>query len=155
MLPIRVPFLTALAAVLTLAACGGEQAPSAGADGASPTEQASASQTAGGEQTPDAGGQVITVEMLTDDQGNNVFRPAEITARKGDVVRYTLVSGVHNVNFVADSNPNAQGLPTKPGDLLQLPGQTYDLKVVSPPGRYYFHCDPHALLGMIGHLGVQ
>lgn len=152
--PIRVPFLTALAAVVTLAACGGAK-DSAPSDGATPAaEQASAS-NAGGEQTPDAGGQVITVEMLTDDQGNNIYRPAEVTAKKGDVVRYTLVSGVHNVNFVADSNANAQGLPTKPSDMLQLQGQTYDVKVVSPPGRYYFQCDPHALLGMIGHLVVQ
>ena len=110
---------------------------------------------AGGPQTPDAGGKVVTVEMLTDDQGNNVFRPAEVTASRGDVVRYTLVSGVHNVHFVADSNASAQGLPAAAGDMLQLPGQTYDVKVVSPPGRYFFQCDPHALLGMVGHLVVQ
>jgi plastocyanin len=71
------------------------------------------------------------------------------------VVRYTLVSGVHNVNFLPDSNPGAQGLPAAPGAMLQLPEQTYDVKVASPPGRYYFQCDPHALLGMVGHLTVQ
>ncbi len=145
---------TALAAVLVLAACGGAKESSASAESAPPSEQASAA-PAGGPQTPDAGGKVVTVEMLTDEQGNNVFRPAEVTASKGDVVRYTLVSGVHNVHFVADSNAAAQGLPAAPSDMLQLPGQTYDVKVVSAPGRYYFQCDPHALLGMVGHLVVQ
>lgn len=146
----------ALAAALMLAACGGtqEQAPASTDSAPEAAEQAAAS-NAGGEQTPDAGGQIVTVEMLTDDQGNNIFRPADVTAKKGDVIRYTLVSGVHNVNFVADSNPGAQGLPTKPSDMLQLQGQTYDVKVVSPPGRYFYQCDPHALLGMVGHVTVQ
>ena len=36
--------------------------------------------------------------------------------------------------------------------LLQLPGQTADLKVTLAPGKYYFQCDPHAALGMKGHL---
>jgi plastocyanin len=34
--------------------------------------------------------------------------------------------------------------------MFQLPGQTYDVKVQSPPGRYFYQCDPHALLGMVG-----
>ena len=148
-------FGTALAAALVLAACGGAQDPSSSAQSASSPSGQTSPTPAGGPQTPDAGGKVVTVEMLTDDQGNNVFRPAEVTANRGDVVRYTLVSGVHNVHFVADSNPNAQVLPAAPGEMLQLPGQTYDVKVASPAGRYFFQCDPHALLGMVGHLVVQ
>jgi plastocyanin len=150
-MPKRIAILAALA-VATLAACnGGKEQP---ADIAQPQTSAAAAE-AGGEQTPDAGGQIITVEMLTDDQGNNVFRPAEVVAKKGDVVRYTLVSGVHNVNFPADSNANAQGLPAAPSAMLQLPGQTYDVKVATGPGKYFFQCDPHALLGMVGYLTVQ
>ena len=151
---LRIHRSAALVAALALAACVGAKDQAAGADTTRPATQAGAAPAAGGEQTPDAGGQVVTVEMLTDDQGNNVFRPAAVTARKGDVVRYTLVSGVHNVHFLADSNPNAQGLPAAAGELLQLPGQTYDVKVASPAGTYYFQCDPHALLGMKGHLTV-
>ena len=146
--------LVAVFAAAALAACGGAKDQPVSTDTATPSTSA-AGAAAGGEQTPDAGGQIIKVEMLTDEQGNNIYRPAEITAKKGDVVRYTLVSGVHNVNFLPDSNPSAQGLPTAPGELLQLPGQTYDVKVAAAPGRYYFQCDPHALLGMIGHLIVQ
>jgi plastocyanin len=40
--------------------------------------------------------------------------------------------------------------------MLQLPGQTHDVLVDLPAGKsYYFHCDPHALLGMIGQLTVK
>jgi plastocyanin len=61
---------------------------------------------------------------------------------------------VHNVNFLPDSNRVKTGLPTA-SEMLQLPGQTFDVKVTLPPGRYYFQCDPHALLGMIGRLEVE
>lgn len=97
-------------------------------------------------------GNIITVELITDGAGN-FFKPAEVQAHRGDIIRYVLTAGVHNVNFVADSNPGATNLPPV-GPLLQLPGQTFDVPVNFAPGRYYFHCDPHALLGMIGHVTV-
>jgi len=58
------------------------------------------------------------------------------------------------VHFLPDSNSIKTGLPPA-SDLLQLPDQTYDLPVSLAPGRYYFQCDPHALLGMKGHLNVE
>jgi plastocyanin len=97
---------------------------------------------------------VITVKMLTDGTGNR-FEPATVDAKKGDVIRYTLESGVHNVHFLPDSNPGRQGLPATASDYLQLPGQTYDVKVGWEPGSYYYQCDPHAVLGMIGHVNVK
>ena len=139
-------------ASMGLVACGGGE-PGPTTETAESAAQPSAS-PAGGPQTPDAGRQVITVEMLTDDQGNNIFRPAEFEVHRGDVVRFKLVSGVHNVHFVADSNPGATGLPPA-SDLLQLPGQTYDLKVTLAEGSYYYQCDPHALLGMVGRMKVE
>ena len=106
------------------------------------------------QMTPDAGGKVIEVQMLTDEQGNNKFEPAHFDAAKGDVIRYTLKTGVHNAHFLPDSNPGKSGLPAA-GPLLQLPGQTYDVKVSWEPGTYYYQCDPHALLGMKGHVTVK
>lgn len=143
------PLLLGTTALLALAACGaGDTTTAAPSD-----EAASASVAAGGEQTPDAGGSVIEIEMLTDDQGNNVFRPAEFTAKRGDVVRFKLVGGVHNVSFPADSNVGSANLPG-PSDMLQLPGQTFDVKVTQDAGSHYFQCDPHALLGMVGRMTV-
>lgn len=145
---LRYSSLTA-ATVLVLAACG--EGPKEGGSSPSATTQAGA--VASGPVTPDAGGKIITVEMETQPDGSNIYEPAHVEAKRGDVIRYMLVTGVHNAHFVADSNAGKTGLPPTP-QLLQLPGQTYDFKVDLAPGTYYFHCDPHALLGMIGHLTV-
>ena len=129
--------------MLTLA-CGGERA-SDGADDADPAVAAP--------QAPEAEGDVIEVKLITDEQGNR-FEPAQLEAEQGDIIRLVLVSGVHNMNFLPDSNPGATGLPPAT-DMLQLPGQTLDIPVTMKPGHYYFQCDPHALLGMVGHLEVE
>lgn len=99
-----------------------------------------------------ATGKVIEVRMITDGNGN-YYEPAAIHAQTGDILRFTLASGVHNVNFLPDSNAGKQGLPA-PSDLLQLPGQTLDVPVTFAEGSYYFQCDPHATLGMTGRLHV-
>ena len=135
--------------LLVAAACaGGEKA----SDTSGATPAATTPAASGGTSTPAPGGQVHVVEMITDGTGN-YFKPREINVKRGDVVRYTLTSGVHNVDFFPDSNPTWRGAPIV-SDMLQLPGQTFDLAVNFAPGKYYFHCDPHAMLGMIGHLVV-
>jgi plastocyanin len=136
---------TALAA---LAACGGESARPSADSPATPAPPAEAP------PAPAATGDTIIVKLLTDEAGNNRFEPAEIEAEKGDLIRFTLETGVHNVHFLADSNAIKTNLPAA-SELLQLPGQTYDLVVALEPGTYYFQCDPHALLGMQGHLKVE
>lgn len=116
---------------------------------------ASSNARAGGGEDGDgeAGdGDTVLVEMITDETGN-YFKPSRIEAERGDVIRFTLTSGVHNVNFLPDSNAGKPGL-APPSDMLQLPGQTYDLRVTIGEGAYYFQCDPHAALGMTGRLEV-
>ena len=142
------------AATAAIVACSGGDKGAAGDESATATGGAPAATTAGGEQTPDAGGKVITVKLITDGTSNR-FEPANFEAHRGDVIRYVLESGVHNVHFLADSNPGKQGLPTAPSDYLQLPGQTYDVKVTWAEGKYYYQCDPHAVLGMVGRIEVE
>lgn len=146
--------LIAIAALIALGACSGGGSNTVADSSKSAAAPSTAATTAAGPQTPDPGHQVIVVEALTDEQGNNVFRPAKVEAHRGDVLRFTLKSGVHNVHFLPDSNPGKSGLPAA-SDMLQLPGQTFDVKVTFEPGHYYFQCDPHALLGMKGHLEVE
>ena len=138
-----------LAVTLTTAACGGSGEPRVDTAAAAPSDGGAAAGTV----TPDAGGRVITVEMETQPDGSNVFEPATIEAKRGDVIRYHLMTGVHNTHFLPDSNAGKSNLPAA-SSMLQLPGQTYDVKVTLAPGTYYFQCDPHALLGMMGHLTV-
>jgi plastocyanin len=137
----------------TLAACKGESAPT-GDRSAPPTPSSSATTATGGPFTPDPGGKVVAVELYSDANGN-YFKPAEVHVNRGDVVRFTLKVGVHNVHFLADSNAGRTGYPAAASDFLQLPGQTWDVAVKMPAGTYYFQCDPHAALGMKGRLIVH
>ena len=145
-----------LTATFALGACGGGEKTTDSAQSAAvtPATPASSGSDMAENLTPDPGGKIIVVQMMTDDQGNNRFDPAEVEAHRGDVVRFTLKTGVHNVHFLADSNVVKTGLPAATA-LLQLPGQTIDLKVSLPEGKYYFQCDPHAALGMKGRLEVE
>lgn len=100
-----------------------------------------------------AEGRVIEVKLVTDEKGN-YFEPAQITARTGDVLRLTLVSGVHALSFPVDGNPPGAVLPP-PTDFLQVAGQRTDVPVTMGPGEYTFHCAPHAPFGMTGRLTVK
>jgi len=142
-----VRFAAAVAVVLAVSGCSGERKEAteneAAEHAATPPSQASASAT----------GDTILIEAWTDGTGN-YFKPNKVEAHPGDVLRYVLKAGVHNVHFLPDSNSIKTGLPPA-SDLLQLPGQTYDLVVSMQPGDYYFQCDPHAALGMKGRLEVE
>lgn len=148
----RLFVVVGIAAAGVIAACGGGEkgatSDSAASASAAPAASPSASAPAA---TPT--GKVIVVKLITDDAGNR-FEPNKLEAHRGDVIRYTLAAGVHNVHFLPDSNPGKSGLPPA-SDMLQLPGQTLDIPVNFAKGHYYFQCDPHAALGMIGHLEVE
>lgn len=130
-------------AVAALGACGEKAADSGGRSAEEAPAAAAAAPT----------GSVIEIKAITDDQGNR-FEPREVEAKPGDVLRVVLVTGVHNLHFLPDSNPGKTGLPG-PSEMLQLPGQTIDVPITFGPGEYYFQCDPHAALGMTGKLEVE
>lgn len=136
--------LFAVAAILSLAGCSSDTKEPPRSDTA-----ATASETPSSAAT----GDTILIEMWTDGTGN-YFKPNKVEAHPGDVLRYVLKAGVHNVHFLPDSNSIKTGLPAA-SEMLQLPEQTYDLVVSMAPGEYYFQCDPHAALGMKGELEVE
>ena len=140
--------LTLMVVGFGAAACGGK--PAASSDAANPAAGGAA--TAGGAVAKPTG-KIVVVELITDAVGN-YFKPAEFEVHRGDVIRYTLSVGVHNVHFLPDSNPGKLNLPPV-SEFLQLPGQTFDVPVNFEPGTYYFQCDPHVLLGMKGHVKVE
>lgn len=135
--------------VLTIAACSkGDKAPAAD------TAQTGAPSASGAQAlTPAPGGKTIVIEAVTDEKGN-YFSPNKIEAHRGDLLRFTLKIGVHNVHFLPDSNSIKTGLPPA-SEMLQLPGQTVDILVNFEEGHYYFQCDPHVALGMKGYLEVE
>ena len=142
-----------IAAVVGATLVGCSKSDSAKSTAADSSASAAAPAAASGAVQPDPGGKIITVQLITDATGN-YFKPKDILARKGDLIRYTLGQGVHNVDFLPDSNGGRKGLP-KASDMLQLPGQTFDVLVSWDAGKYYFQCDPHALLGMRGYVTVE
>jgi len=128
-----------VAAILIAAACGGGEK--------KPAENAPAAQPAA------PTGAVIEITATTDDKGS-YYEPKEVNAKPGDVLRFKLITGVHNVNFLPDSNPGKAGLPPVTA-FLQLPGQTIDIPMTFGEGDFYFQCDPHAALGMKGKVHVK
>ncbi|HVT37989.1 MAG TPA: plastocyanin/azurin family copper-binding protein [Gemmatimonadaceae bacterium] len=129
-------------------ACGGKQE----ADRGTPAGSGAAPASVGAPPVTPTG-KVVVVTMVSD-AGGNYFKPADFTVHRGDVIRFTLGIGVHNVRFLPDSNAGKANLPAA-SELLQLPGQTYDLPVNVEPGSYYFQCDAHLALGMKGHVHVE
>ena len=142
--------VSALCSAVVITACSGEKKESGENESA---EHAATPPAAGAPSSVAATGDTIIVEAWTDGTGN-YFKPNKIEAHPGDVLRYVLKVGVHNVHFLPDSNEVKTGLPPA-SEMLQLPGQTYDVAVTMPAGKYYFQCDPHAALGMKGHLEVE
>jgi plastocyanin len=96
---------------------------------------------------------IVTILMIRDSAGMR-FSPSRIVAHRGDTLHFVNGAGRHNVDFVADSNPRNVALPaaTPP---LEKAGATVDIPVDLPSGRYYFQCDAHAEMGMVGHLIVE
>jgi plastocyanin len=137
--------VVAFAALILAGACGGSDTAKQETQPAEAVEEPAEHAT--------ATGKVIEVAMITDEKGNR-FEPSEIHAEEGDVVRFTLKIGAHNVNFPQDKNPGKSGLPAA-SEILQLPGQTLDVPVNFEEGEYFFQCDPHAALGMVGKLIVH
>ncbi len=133
--------------VCAIAACGTRDA----ANGTSP--DTTAAKATNGPPAAAPTGKTVTVELNSDANGN-YFKPATFEVHRGDVVRFTLKSGVHNVHFLPDSNAGKSNLPPA-SDMLQLPDQTFDVPVNFAEGTYYFQCDPHAALGMSGHMKVE
>jgi len=141
-------------AVILLTACTkGEKGTAAGDSSEAASTTSVPAPGAGSPATPAPGRKIIVVELVSNEKGS-FFEPNEIEAEKGDVIRFTLKVGVHNVHFLPDSNTVKTGLPPA-SEMLQLPGQTYDVPVTFEPGTYYFQCDPHVALGMKGHLKVE
>jgi plastocyanin len=99
-----------------------------------------------GDRPAAANGRVIPIRLVTDEQGNR-FDPEVVEARRGDVLRFTLSSGVHSIRLVTAGGASSA--------LMQTPGEVLDVPLALAPGEYTFQCDPHVALGMVGRLTVR
>ena len=152
-------------------ACGGgaRNADTAAVPASAQPAPAGASAAAGG--APAAGAQAATgttheVRMVGD--GNSYkYEPATLTIKRGDAVKWTVVSGPpHNVSFWPDSIPagaDKQLGPNMPNPMSPLtsplfnnPGESYTVSFAGvPAGTYKYYCTPHLAMGMKATLTVQ
>jgi plastocyanin len=165
--------LTLLASVVFLSACaGGGDDTGAGATAgattaATPGQPAATPGGTGGAVTEQpATGQTHTVRMLLDGQSYR-FDPATITIRRGDAVKWVMVSGApHNVAFEADKLPagaqaqlsanmkKQQGPLSSP--MMMNANEEYVISFAGlPAGSYPYICTPHLAMNMRGTVTVQ
>lgn len=101
---------------------------------------------------------IIEVEMHTTQEGTSgKFAPEVVRARQGDVLRFRMADGlsIHNVSFTFITN-DTRGTPLPPdGPFLTEKGQSWQMRIDLPPGRYQFACIPHAATGERGVLIVE
>ncbi len=164
--------LTLLASAVILSACagGGDTAAdtAAGATtGATATPPAPGQPpAAGGGAAQPATGQTHTVRMVGDALGYR-FEPANITVKRGDAVKWLMVSGgPHNVAFQQDGIPagaqtqlsanmaNQQGPLSSP--MMMNANEEYTVSFAGvPAGAYNYVCTPHLAMNMKGVVTVQ
>jgi plastocyanin len=165
--------VTLLASALLLSACagGGENntagATTGGATGAATATPPAAQPPAGGAAGAQAAtGQTHTVRMVGDAQGYR-FEPANITVKRGDAVKWVMVSGgPHNVQFDPNGIPGgaqAQLTANMPNQATPLgspmmmnANEEYTVSFAGvPAGAYNYTCTPHLAMNMKGVVTVQ
>lgn len=165
--------VVAALAASALVACGGGEKNKPETTAAAPPAAVPAA--APGAPAPAAGApaaaQAITgktwdVKMYADEKGSR-FDPVNLTIKRGDGIRWTLVNGPpHNVAFWSDSIPSGAASALQgnmPDQMAALSGpmmlnlnQTYTISFAGvPAGTYHYYCVPHLALGMKGTITVQ
>lgn len=162
-----------LSGAALMSACGGEKkaadttaAAPAAATPAS-TTPAAAAPAAGAVAAAPITGKTIEVKMIGDASGYK-FEPANITLKKGDGIKFTMVSGgPHNVAFLnvtdagtaaqLDANmPGADKLGPMSSHMLMQPNEAYIVSFGNvAAGKYDFTCTPHAAMNMKGTVTVE
>merc|ERR1719238_1321178 len=86
---------------------------------------------------------------LGSDSGGLVFVPDSLTIKAGSTVQFVNNAGFpHNVVFDEDAVPDGVDVDKiSKEDLLNAPGETYDVKFTAP-GTYGYYCQPHQGAGM-------
>lgn len=146
-----------VALLLVLTACGAGASPSA-----TPAGEATSAPPTGGEASATAmtdaasasmeAGDVVEITVGTDDGGEPVFVPTDVTVPAGATVRLTFVnesdSIPHNLTF-SRTGP----IDTATASIVQ-PGEQETIEFTAPePGDYPFMCTLHP--GMNGTLIVE
>lgn len=174
--------LALAASAVVLGACAGGDKGTADTVGvatdtsaAAATTTAPPAATAPGTAAPAAGamamapitGTMHEIKMVGDAKGYR-FEPATVTAKAGDGIKFTVVSGgPHNVAFdpatvpadskaQLDANMGSEKMGELSSAMKTNPGESVTVSFANiKPGKYPFHCTPHLALNMKGEITVQ
>ena len=159
-----------VASVMVLGACGGgetktDAVPAAANPAPAASAPASGAPAATGTAMPITG-KTIEVKMIGDAKGYR-FEPANITAKIGDGIKFTVENGgPHNVAFNAaavpadakaqlDANFGADRMGELSSGLKMDPGASFLLSLGGlKAGKYEFNCTPHLAMNMKGTLTI-
>ena len=127
------------------------------------TQNTGAATTAPGAMAP-VTGTVHEVKMIGDGQTYK-FDPANITIKQGDGIKWIMVSGgPHNVAFIntpaaakSQLSANMQNqMKELTSPMMMNANETYTVSFANvAAGKYDYHCEPHAAMGMTGSVTVQ
>ena len=167
--------LALVAGAMAIVACGGgdKNAQNTSATqndtAAAPATQNTGAATTGGAAGSTAAAAPITgtvkeVKMIGDGQTYK-FDPANVTIKQGDGIKFIMVSGgPHNVAFLnvpaAAQSQLSANMPSQMKELtspmMMNPNETYTVSFANvAAGKYDYHCEPHAAMGMAGSITVQ
>lgn len=158
------------ALTLTVVACGGGE--QTGQETQAAQMQPCQPQPCAPAEPMGGNGTVHEVQMLLTADGNYVYRPASLTIKVGDKVRWLNVSGFpHNVAFYDGQIPSgAKDYLTKiyqgsagqgkigpmSSRLMLQANEVFEITFAgAPTGTYNYYCTPHEALGMKATLTVQ
>ena len=167
-------FALSLVAVATLAACGGDKdkkadsTAAAAPAAAAPADTTKPAAPAGAMGTMAAiTGKTHEVKMVGDDKGYR-FEPAALTIKKGDGVKFIMVTGgPHNVAFdpagipagaktQLDANMGTDKMGELSSALKMNPNDAVTVSFANvPAGQYNVHCTPHLAMNMKAVITVQ
>jgi plastocyanin len=86
------------------------------------------------------------------------FEPADITVKRGDVVRWIQTTAMpHNVEFREGPDGAVPGLETPIGPFMATPDETYEVVIDAAfqAGTTKYVCTPHEFMGMVGSITVS
>ncbi|HCH61991.1 MAG: hypothetical protein CL927_16075 [Deltaproteobacteria bacterium] len=107
--------------------------------------------SAGTETGDDASDPVDHVISTTND--TDQFEPADLVIAAGATVRFDMTSR-HNAAQVSEEVYTERRVERLEGGFVVGFGQTEDI-VFSEPGVYYYICEPHVLMDMVGTITVE
>lgn len=120
--------------------------PSGGGGSAAHSQSGQAGQATSSTSATNAEGGGAEVSVV-----GHEFDPPEVRIKAGETVKWTWISGSHNVVSGSSCSPDSK---FSSGTRMFSAGATFS-HTFDKPGTYPYYCDPHCGMGMTGKVIVE